>query len=244
MKFADISILDSKVESTQFADIYFSPENGVAESQYNFIEANLLDSRFNDNDFYIGETGFGSGHNFLLTLALWRKRKQGTATLYYFSSEKYPIEPKTLAKLYQNQTEFSNLGEEGNALLQFYQPENSTLTIYFQQWQCQLCILLGDNSEVYKNLAKTTNITIDAWYLDGFAPARNPEMWQADFFTALRQLSKFGTTVSSFTVAAIVKKPLLANGFTVNKKKGFAQKREMLYAELKKDCLASTSPLK
>lgn len=249
MQYADIRVLDGKIESTQFTDIYFSPGNGIAESQYNFIDANCLAERFQANtDFYLAETGFGTGLNFLLTLALWRNIKsaktnhnavENTGTLHYFSSEKYPIAPAVLTNLYQSHGEYQPLQEEAKALLSHYQPQNkafdNVLVIDFTEWRCRLTILLGDNSQAYKNLTTSMSGKFDAWFLDGFAPTCNPEMWTSEFFQTLRQLSKFGTSISSFTVAAVVKKPLIDNGFTVTKRKGFGRKREMLYAELSHD---------
>lgn len=239
MQFAEINITDNKIESKQFADIYFSAEDGVGESEYNFLQANHLAKRFcNTNDFYIAETGFGTGLNFLLTLKLWRTINQSSAILHYFSSEKYPIAANTLAEIQQNQPQFSHLSAESSALLHHYQLDNKSLTvdkltIEFSDWRCRLTILLGDNSEVYQGLANTSKTKIDAWFLDGFAPSCNPQMWRPESFQALRQLSKVGTTLSSFTVAAAVKKPLLANGFSIEKRQGFGRKREMLYGELR-----------
>lgn len=231
--FAAIQVTDSKIESTQFGDIYFSPTNGVAESQHHFINANRLAERFDANkDFYIAETGFGTGLNFILALSLWRQINKSKSTLHYFSSEKFPIAPQMLQQLYQEQAEFSQFTDICQILIANYQIIGQNLTINFPHWRCKLTILIGDNSEVYQQLANNSSIEIDAWFLDGFAPSCNPEMWQPEFFQSLYQLSQFGTTVSSFTVASIVKKPLQELGFTLSKPKGFEYKREMLFAKL------------
>lgn len=248
--------------SSLFDDIYFSKENGLAETEYVFLQHNQLPERFAllkaDDIFTIAETGFGTGLNFLATWRLWQKTANEDAVLHYLSVEKYPLKLNDLKKALALWPELQGLANE---LIKKYPKVNSrgfhrlklgnvVLTLIFDDAQQGLAQLLP--SESISNLAEekiyhwsnSLNIRqVDAWFLDGFAPAKNPRMWSAHLFQTLAQLSSAGTTLATFTCAAIVKNGLKDAGFQLQKTKGFGRKREMLCAYPTKQKDASTTQL-
>ena len=209
--------------SDQFGDIYFNSDGGLEESRYVFLQANDLPHRWRDkHEFVIAETGFGTGLNFLATLAAWRETAQSDATLHFISVEKHPLKKSDLGKALGAWPELKPLGDE---LLAVYPP----LTHGYHQRQLRhgrvtLTLMFGDASEMFGDL----HAKVDAWYLDGFAPGKNPDMWRDALFRQMARLSHGGTTFSTFTAAGAVRRGLQAAGFEVEKRPGFGRKREMI----------------
>ena len=222
---SDIEWRDGQPYSTRFQDIYFSNNDGLAETEYVFIQSNNLPSRFQQLDspeFIIIETGFGTGLNFLCAARLWLSLAPANATLFFISTEKYPL---TLADIKTSLSLWPDLNGLSHEFLAAYQDIfHGIATLSLFDNRVQLTLLLGDAAIMLSNL----NIKADAWFLDGFAPAKNPEMWQTSLFSQMARLSKPATTFSTFTSAGIVKRGLQAAGFEVNKQPGFGKKREML----------------
>ena len=220
----DISLSSGVPISKDFADIYFSHEDGIGESQYNFLKGNNLASRFSHLSrtlFTVAETGFGTGLNFLLTAQLWSKHAFSHKKLHYISVEKHPIDQQTLADIYQQQQWQNTICEQ---ILNQYQPD----TIEKQT------LAIGDNIELtllfddaLTALCKY-HFTADAWFLDGFAPAKNLEMWSKALFQSIAKHSCSSTTLATFTAASQVRKNIESVGFVVKKEKGFGKKRERL----------------
>lgn len=211
--------------SQQFDDIYFSPEDGKGESEYNFIIGNHLPERWQSltqAEFVIAETGFGTGLNFLLTVDYWlQSAASKRCVLHYISAEKYPIESVRLAQLYQTQN-WQNATTE--KLLANYPPLQAGCYHLSIAPSIQLTLLFGDAITCFNDYSFVT----DAWYLDGFAPAKNPDLWSGDLFNIMAERSKKGTTFATFTAASAIRRGLLSAGFVVNKQKGFGRKRERL----------------
>lgn len=211
--------------NSMFEDIYFCPSRGIAESEYVFITHNNLNERFknltNNSTFIIAETGFGSGLNFLITLNLWKKVAPINAKLFYISFEKYPIHPKTLKKILAN---FPELKEETDELIsQYYLILPSSHRMHFQA-NVFLDLIIGDiNSTIKKQ-----NFKADCWFLDGFAPSRNSEMWNEELIKQIALFTKLKGSFATFSASSKVRKRLIASGFNVEKTKGFNKKREML----------------
>ena len=213
--------------SVSFEDFYFSTDDGLNESRYVFLKPNRLPERFSEGDltqpFIIAETGFGTGLNFLVSWQAWQQQTQPKRPLHFFSVEKYPLEKEDLAKALSHWSELSNLIQP---LVDQYPPIVSGLqTLEFENGQVRLSLLFGDIST---DLALSV-FKADAWYLDGFAPKKNPEMWSDHFFQLIADKSKRDTTFSTFTSASIVRKSLVSAGFSVLKQEGFGKKREMLF---------------
>ncbi len=212
--------------STQFGDIYFSTDGGIAETQHVFIHHNQLQQRWaqlaSTSTFTIAETGFGTGLNFLCAWQSWLKHAPLESRLHFVSTEKYPLNREELQQALQLWPELQNLS---NQLLQVYQrlvPGWNRLTL--AHGRITLTLLIGDTNTLLPQL----EASVDAWFLDGFAPSKNPDMWQPELFSEMARLSHKGTTFATFTSAGIVKRGLMEAGFHVHKVAGHGRKREML----------------
>lgn len=213
--------------SIEFDDIYFSKASGLKESDYVFIQHNNLPQRFQhliDNaHFTIGETGFGTGLNFLCAWQRFQQEAPADAYLHFISAEKFPLPPDELAKALQLWPELTPLSTQ--LLAQYPTKLASNQTLIFNQGRVILNLLIGDAQQQYQDI----NIKVDAWFLDGFSPAKNPEMWSDKLFKEVGRLSHSQTTFATFTSAGHVRRKLSAVGFKIQKTKGFAQKREMCF---------------
>ena len=210
--------------SSQFDDVYFSKAGGVEESTYVFLEGNRLAERFGavTQQFTIAETGFGSGHNFLLAVRRWRQEAPASALLHYISIEKHPMNIEALRQLYAAHP----LKEESEALLRHYPLfVPGVHTRMLEEERIRLTLLFADIAEA---LPVITCKTVDAWFLDGFSPAKNPEMWQENLLHAVAARTKANGTFATFTAAGYVKRALASGGFIVTKQKGYGYKRDML----------------
>lgn len=222
MNTADAEISsDGALRSRAFGDVYFQTGQAAEESAYVFLEGNGLPQRFAGADvFTIGELGFGTGLNFLLTLDLWRKVAPPQARLVYVSVEKFPFEKRQLEKILSFWPQFSG---DAARLLESWPPAAEGFSkIVFGNVDLVLC--LGDAAQVLPDVAGA----VDAWYLDGFAPAKNPDMWGPEILDQLARLSAPGASFATFTAAGAVRRGLEERGFTVEKTKGFGVKRDML----------------
>jgi len=211
--------------STEFEDIYFNRAGGVAETRHVFLDANHLEQRFSEQrraPFVVAETGFGTGLNFLCCRELWLQQAPPGQQLHYISCEKFPLSPEDLSRAL---SAFPDFSEGARQLLRGYpQPVEGAFTLPFDGGRILLTLLLGDALETLPRL----DASVDAWFLDGFAPARNPELWNEQLFNQVARLSRPGTTFATFTAAGVVRRGLQAVGFEVIKQPGFGRKREML----------------
>lgn len=217
--------------SDVFDDVYFSNESGLEETRYVFLAQNQLPSRWQQHPatfFHIIETGFGTGLNFLLAWAEFKAHREQYPTaccqrLYFSSFEKYPLRQADLALALQR---WPSLTVEAELLLaQYPTPLPGCHRLLFENGAVVLDLWLGD---VHNSMPQLTeHHRADAWFLDGFAPSKNPEMWQPALFSQMARLSKPECTVATFTSAGIVRRGLQQAGFVVQKVKGFGRKREM-----------------
>lgn len=218
----------------RYDDHYYASDaasaDGVAETDYVFIEGNHLAERFRQlpehGFFVIGETGFGSGLNFLRAALCFLEHAPASSRLFFYSSEKHPLPAAVFDAIQQQRAWIPPV------LLHAFQtcPIPATPGFHTRQiaeGRIHLCLMYGDSNALWP-LARAH---CDAWFLDGFAPSKNPDMWQADLFRALADHSKAGTTLATFTAAGFVRRALQQAGFQVERKKGFGHKREMLIAE-------------
>lgn len=241
---ADISFNENGTPvSAAFDDVYFSNDNGLLETRYVFIENNhLLDrwASWTKPHFVIAETGFGTGLNFLLTLNLFKAFREQHPShplkqLYFTSFEKFPIAIDDLRMALNAWPELEN---EAQALINHYPlPIEGCHRLSFATRNDNdvfLDLWFGDVNETLPLLPTQLHGAIDAWFLDGFAPSKNPDMWQENLFRYLALLSAPEGTFATFTAAGIVKRGLQGAGFTIEKVKGFGKKREMLRGFLPK----------
>ncbi len=212
--------------SSQFDDVYFSRASGLAESQHVFIQHNHLAERFaklKDGDtFVIGETGFGTGLNFLSAWQCFLTHAPAAARLQFISVEKYPLQRNDLEQALALWPELSELREQ--LLHQYIAIHSGFQHMQLANGRISLTLLIGDALEMLQQL----DGKVDAWFLDGFAPAKNPDMWNAQVFAQLARLAHSSTTLATFTSAGFVRRGLLAAGFAVERVAGFGHKREML----------------
>lgn len=225
---ADLDWRDGLPWSRQFGDIYFSVDDGLAEKRYVFLDGNRLPERFRalppHAHFTIAETGFGTGLNFLATWQLWEQTRPEGAWLHFVSLELHPLRPDDLSRALALWPELSAFARPLLAQYPFLTPGWHRLS--FPEAGLTLTLLLGDARQLLPDL----NAPVDAWFLDGFAPDRNPWLWQLELLGNLTRLGRPGTTAATYTCAGAVRRALTAAGFQVERVKGFGRKREMLVA--------------
>ena len=220
--------------SLRFDDHYYSLVNGLDESTHVFIKGNNLEYRWqqllNDQTFTIMETGFGSGLNFLVTWQLWNRLNINKSNhLHFISVEAYPMSSEQLAKSLLNWKDL--LTDLPKKLIKQYPPlVIGEHQLNFTTDNVTLTLIFSDISELITSLHSKSFGVIDAWYLDGFAPSKNPDMWQCDLFKQMYKSSGNHSTVATYSVAGIVRRGLTDAGYTICRKPGFGTKREMLTA--------------
>lgn len=221
--------------STAFDDPYFSLQDPVGEVQHTFIDGIDLARLSARRNLVIAETGFGTGLNFLLSANTWQKHAPASATLTYVSIEKYPLSQNDLQQAHAG---FDHLPPLANQLLDFWPGAIAGIhRLNFPGSRLRLLLLIGDVGSMLQDQA----FLADAWYLDGFAPARNPEMWSDEVFREIARLSRPGARLASFTAAGSVRRGLTSAGFQVSRHPGFAQKRHCIRGERIKDPGATTN---
>ncbi|MEO1309895.1 MAG: FAD-dependent 5-carboxymethylaminomethyl-2-thiouridine(34) oxidoreductase MnmC [Pseudomonadota bacterium] len=207
-----------------FGDLYFCDEGGEAETAHVFIQGNDLIERFAAANavFTIGELGFGTGLNFLLALKSWSETASETARLHFISVDRYPLYPDDHARAL---AAFPALAPYAERLLARLPPRHAgPHRIMFPEHRATLTLLYGDAEDVLSRFEGA----VDAWFLDGFAPARNESMWSEAVLDEVARLSRAGATLATYTVAGAVRRGLAEQGFTVEKRPGFGLKRDML----------------
>ena len=224
---ASIDWYKNTPQCQNFGDIYFSTDGGIDESRYVFLQSNDLPQRWQDtNHFNIAETGFGTGLNFLCTLEAWLNTTSANAQLNYLSVEKHPL---TKADLQRVLSKWPTLDKFAAELIEHYPP----LTYGLHQrrlfnGRVTLNLLFGDATDMLADM----DFQADAWYLDGFAPRKNPDMWNDTLFQQIARLTKPNGSFATFTAAGAVRRGLKAAGFEVKTIPGFGQKRDMSIGRL------------
>jgi len=235
--------MDGVLKSKQFDDVYFSAEDGLAETRHVFLEGNGLPQVWPGRDeFVIFETGFGTGLNFLAVWELFQRVAVTGQRLHFISVEKYPLARNDI----RDALERWEFGEQLDMMLAHY-PFSSfrglttesmdpaiksrddgwverDVAYNFDFGNVKLTLHIGDVNEIMPGL----DYAVDCWFLDGFKPSSNPEMWSDVVFDGMARMSAPGASFATFTAAGDVRRGLLARGFEVRKVPGFGRKREML----------------
>lgn len=226
---AQLEWVDGQPLSRRFGDIYFSRASGIDETHHVFLRGNRLPHRFaalaGDSSFSIGETGFGTGLNFLCTWQLFECTAPAGARLHFVSTELYPLscdEITTALGLWPELAPFS-----AALLAQYRALAPGWHRLLFAHGRVVLTLIVGDARATLSELEGG----MDAWFLDGFSPARNPQMWAAELLHAVGSCSCPGATFATYTCAGVVRRGLERAGFRVEKAGGFGPKREMLRGE-------------
>jgi len=248
VKTANIEWRDGTPFCKEFDDFYYRSdrpftEHGLKETEYLFLEQNQLKQRWlalpehqnsNNKIFVIGETGFGTGLNFLSACNLWLQTAPSDWRLQFISTELRPVAAADLQSIYDSWPVFSKLSTE--LINQYPALTPGIHLLNFAEGRIQLLLMLGDTHQMLKSITQSPNpaianyhkTSVDAWFLDGFAPAKNPDMWTDDIFETLASLSSKNTTFATFTCATKVRKGLENVGFKSSKVEGFGKKRESL----------------
>lgn len=213
----------STPRSEQFDDVYFSEQDGLAETRHVFLAANNLPDAWADRDvFTIAETGFGTGLNFLAAWQLFEETATPDQRLEFISFELYPLRAEQIEEY------LKPWADEFNTILPVclkkYPADLTGAHEIALNDRVVLRLFFGDvNVELPKLEA-----SVDAWFLDGFKPSSNPEMWTDTVFENMARLSVPHGTFATFTAAGFVRRGLQAAGFEVKKLTGYGRKRQMI----------------
>jgi tRNA 5-methylaminomethyl-2-thiouridine biosynthesis bifunctional protein len=223
--------------SRLFGDVYFSAQDGLAESRAVFLQGcGLPDAWAGRDRFTVGELGFGTGLNILALLDLWRRTAPPQARLHIFSIEAHPLQPAAAARALAAWPELADLAE----LLIARWPGQARGFHRVEIPEARAIIDLAV-MDVADALATWTGCA-DAWFLDGFSPALNPDMWREEILDLVARRSAPGARAATFTVAGAVRRGLQAAGFEVEKRPGHGRKRERLEARLAGQAGSSARP--
>ena len=208
--------------SVQFDDPYFAREDGRAETRHVFLHANGLPERWQAAEqFVIAELGFGTGLNFLETCHHWHRERGKCRNLRFVSFEQYPMSAGDINRALDAWPELHELAA---ALLDQWPPRQGAPVHHVSLGDVQLELHLGDANVTLPHWSGRA----DAWYLDGFSPAKNPELWNSDLMQAVFDHTAPAGSFATYTAAGFVRRNLSSAGFKVCKTPGFGRKRESL----------------
>lgn len=212
--------------SRAFDDVYFSDKSGLEETRYVFIEQNALQERFSalpaNAELVIGETGFGTGLNFLCAWQLFEQTARPDARLHFISVEKYPLTRDDLQRALALWPELARYSEQ--LLAAYFAIHPGFQHLQLDNGRVTLTLLIGDVLEQLPQL----DAQVDVWFLDGFAPAKNPDMWTPELFAQLARLAAPDSTISTFTSTGWVRRALNDAGFKMRRTPGIGHKWEIL----------------
>ena len=203
--------------SRRFDDPYFSLEDGLAEAVHVFLQGNGLPDRFRDG-FHIAELGFGTVLNALAALRAWEAAGQ-RGVLNYTSFEAFPISAEEMARALGA---FPDVADQAAALCDAWASGAREITVA----PMQITVIEGDARDTLPRWERRA----DAWFLDGFSPAKNPELWGEALLVEVGRHTAPGGTAATYTAAGFVRRGLEAAGFAVDRVPGFGRKRHMSVA--------------
>ena len=215
-QFPDLTWREKVPIATRFDDPYFSLEDGLAETEYVFLGGNNLPDRFHDG-FHVAELGFGTGLNFLVTWQAWR-RAGVSGVLRFTSFELFPMKEADMLRALSG---FPALGDLSRDMV-----DGLAGGYRFEGEDVELDIVVGDARETVRDWDRCAN----AWYLDGFAPARNPELWESELLREVARHTKRGGSAATYSAAGFIRRSLQEAGFDVERRPGFGRKRHMTVA--------------
>ncbi|UXS40038.1 tRNA (5-methylaminomethyl-2-thiouridine)(34)-methyltransferase MnmD [Agrobacterium tumefaciens] len=213
--------------SLAFDDHFYCQTDGRLECGHVFLSGNGLPERWLEREgtFRIGELGFGTGLNLCETWRQWKEMRKemrnGRSTLHFISFELYPMKAKEIDRALSRWPE---VDAERKALTALWPAEPKGRVEVQLDDETRLTVVCG---EALAGISASEE-SFDAWFLDGFAPARNPDMWSLEIMQALFAKTAPGGTFATYAAAGFVRRNLIAAGFELERRKGFAGKREML----------------
>jgi len=205
--------------STRFDDPYFSLEDGLAESRHVFLTGNGLPERFRPG-FHVAELGFGTGLNALAAWAAWREAGV-PGDLRFTSFEAFPLAPEDMRRALATWPEIAALAA---MLPEGWRPGSGALRLP----RLRLTVIAGDARATVPDWEGR----VDAWFLDGFGPAKNPELWEPELMQAVARHTAPGGTFATYSAAGPVRRALAAAGFAVERVQGYGRKRHMTWGIL------------
>lgn len=220
---------DGQPWSARFDDRYFSADSGIGETRHVFLQGNRLAERFaalaSGRVFAIGETGFGTGLNFLCAWQLFEQAAPAGAALEFHSVEAHPLDTDSLRAALAL---WPSLHDRARALCAAWPGEApGAHRLDFGRVQLQL-----DIDDVAAALPRWPTCHFDAWFLDGFAPSRNPAMWSDAVLAEVARTARPGASFATYTSAGWVRRGLQRAGFQPRRAPGFGHKRQMLIGQL------------
>lgn len=216
---------DGTPVSPAFDDVYHSSAGGPEQARHVFLGGNDLPGRWRSRArFTILETGFGLGLNFLATWAAWQEDPARSAKLHYVSIDKHPFTAADLARAHARHAACAAQSAPLVAAWPLLVPGMHRLE--FDNGRVVLTLCFGEVAEALGE----QRFAADAFFLDGFSPAKNPDMWSLRVLKALARRAAPGATLATYTAASTVRDALTQAGFVVEKRPGFARKRDMLCA--------------
>ncbi|MBR8144115.1 bifunctional tRNA (5-methylaminomethyl-2-thiouridine)(34)-methyltransferase MnmD/FAD-dependent 5-carboxymethylaminomethyl-2-thiouridine(34) oxidoreductase MnmC [Burkholderia sp. AU19243] len=220
---------DGTLISPAYGDIYHNVAGALAQANYVFIAGNALPARWQGRrTFTVVETGFGTGTNFLATWAAWRDDPARCERLHFVSFEKHPFTRDDLRTALSHIVANTTISAQAAMLADAWPtPVPGFHRIEFDGGRVVLTLALGEACETLPKLVARA----DAFYLDGFAPAKNPDLWSADVFRALARVAAEDATFATYSSAGVVKQALVEAGFTYRKVPGLGGKFAMLVGE-------------
>ena len=220
---------DGQPYSNRYGDVYFSTDSGLEETRHVFLQGNRLAERFAalsvGESLCIGETGFGTGLNFLCASQLFEQVAPPGASLDFFSVEKFPLNDDDLRAALALWPELAVQAEV--LLARWHRRVPGWNRWSFAGGRVRLTLAMED---VESALPQLPAGCVDAWFLDGFSPAKNPEMWSEVVLAGVARASRDGATLATYTCAGWVRRGLQQAGFAVERVEGFGRKREMVRA--------------
>lgn len=227
-----------------FDDVYFSASGAEFETEHVFLKANDLSKRWaslkdSDSTFLIGEIGFGTGLNFIKTLQLWDQTHDKPSKLHYVAFEKHPLALEDMRRAHSNWPHLQPYFEQ---LLSNYFPFSQVCYRLGLSPNVTLDLHFGDALSRLKTLVLPEKSGIHCWFLDGFSPRLNADLWSAELCQELARLCAHNATLSTYSAAGWVRNNLTSSGFDVSKAAGFAGKRHMLSATIHKPKLGPSPP--
>lgn len=229
----DIEWRDGIPVSREFDDVYYSTDDGIAESRYVFLEGSRFLTHVKDSKLAVAETGFGIGLNCLLTLDAWlgqSAQRTADSTLHYVGFEAQPLDRAQLQLAWEKWPTLSHLASR--LIGDWPQATPGCHRLSWTDWNITLDLWWDDAEQALSDLASRRRRYFNIWFLDGFTPARNESAWATPIFKAMADLSCEKATFATFTAAGEVRRGLTAAGFTVHKRPGFGVKREALWGQL------------
>ncbi len=235
---ARLEFRDGVPYSTAYGDVYHSADGGTGQARHVFLDGcGLPQAWAGCASFTVLETGFGTGLNFLTTWAAWRDDPARPARLHFLSVEKHPFGADDLARLHAQWPQFAALSAELRANWPVLTPGFQRISL--DGGRVQLTLMLGDAADCLPQL----DAAVDAFYLDGFAPDRNADLWQSTLFHELARLARPGATAATYTVAAPVRQGLTQAGFACDKRAGYGRKRHCLAARFQGEATGDSARL-